>query len=152
MRQVVVPAVVAVILSMSALGCSGEDGKTKLPGTGGCTFNSKLPLDVWVVRERGRSSEVIGKTPSAKPVVIPRCASWGVSADPSEDRVDMRALAREIASKEIAGLGLGDVEDEGLAHLKGLTELRELTLWETKITDAGVDSLSKALPEADISN
>ena len=35
-------------------------------------------------------------------------------------------------------------------HLKGLTGLRELDLYGTKITDAGADSLRKALPEADI--
>jgi hypothetical protein len=38
----------------------------------------------------------------------------------------------------------------GLSHLKGMAGLRQLFLRNTKTTDAGVDSLRKALPEADI--
>ena len=34
----------------------------------------------------------------------------------------------------------------GLVHLEGLTNLRELKLWRTQITDAGVAELKKALP------
>ncbi len=113
-------AVVAAVVAMSGFGCSGE-----LSATGGCTFNSKLSLNVWVVREDDGKEEEIGRTPSAKPIVIPRCASWFVEpAGP----LDIRALAKEIASKEIPGL----------------------RLWRTKITDAGAASLRKALPQATI--
>ena len=165
LRQVVAPVVVSVVLAMSAFGCSGENG------VGGRTFNSKLSLRVYVVREADGMGEEIGRTPSAKPVVIPRCASWFVG---SVDPMDMRAIAREIASKGIPGLWLGGAEDEdlahlkgltglrelwlsgtqitdaGLAHLKGLTGLRELGLSYTKVTDAGVNSLRKALPGVNI--
>ncbi len=86
----------------------------------------------------------------------------------------MPALAKEIASRGLAGLRLrgatdGDlahlkgltalrelaldgskITDAGLAHLKGLTGLRKVTLTRTNITDAGADSLRKALPEVRI--
>ena len=38
----------------------------------------------------------------------------------------------------------------GLVHLKGLTRLEMLTLGGTKITDAGVTDLQKALPNCEI--
>ncbi len=129
-------AVVAAILAMSGFGCNGEDGNnTKLPPTGGCSFNSKLPLTVYVIREADGMEEEIGQTPSAKPIVIPRCAFWYV--EPARP-LDMRALAKEIASKGLAGLRLYGVADRHLAHLKGLTGLRELDLWDTNITDSGL--------------
>ena len=39
----------------------------------------------------------------------------------------------------------------GLVHLKGLTNLQELSLYYTKVTDAGVADLQKALPNCKIS-
>ena len=39
----------------------------------------------------------------------------------------------------------------GLVHLKGLTNLQELSLYYTKVTDAGVADLQKALPNCGIS-
>ncbi len=170
MRQVAAAAFVAAVLAMSGLARAGEDANdTKLRATGGCTFNSKLSLTVYVVRKAGGMPEVIGRTPSAKPIVIPRCVSWVVlPAAP----LDMRALAKEIASKGLAGLRLPwravdadlahlkgltglrgldlrgtKITDGGLAHLKGLAGLRVLDLRRTKITNAGAASLEKALPE-----
>jgi hypothetical protein len=35
-------------------------------------------------------------------------------------------------------------------HLKGLTNLQELSLYYTKVTDAGVANLQKALPNCKI--
>jgi len=35
-------------------------------------------------------------------------------------------------------------------HLKGLTILQELSLYDTKVTDAGVAELKKALPNCKI--
>lgn len=118
MRRIVAPVVVAVALAMSAFGCNGKEGNTKLPATGGCTLNSKLSLTVHVVRDADRMTEEIGRTPSAKPVVIPKCESWSVNPGNS---LDMRALAGEIASKGIPGLSLRDADDEDLLHLKVLT-------------------------------
>ena len=139
MRQIAAGAVVAAVVAMSTLARAGEDGNnTKFPATGGCTFNSKLSLRVYVVREADGMVEQIGQTPSAKPIVIPRCVSWFVEpAGPFE----MRALAKEIASKGLPGLRLGGATDGQLAHLKGLTGLRVLHLNWTKITDAGLTHL-----------
>ncbi len=166
-------AVVAAVLAMSAFGCKGDDEKntrssdteaantTRLSATGGCTFNSRLSLRVFIVREADDPAQEIGRTPSAKPIVIPRCVSWFVEP---EGPLDMPALTREIASKGLPGLRLrgatdGDlahlkglkglwlhlsgvkITDAGLAHLEGLTGVRELYLGETKITDAGLAHL-----------
>ena len=38
----------------------------------------------------------------------------------------------------------------GLVHLKGLTNLQELSLYYTKVTDAGVANLQKSLPNCKI--
>ena len=43
-----------------------------------------------------------------------------------------------------------DITDAGLVHLKGLTGLQTLGLGSTKITDAGVADLQKALPNCRI--
>ena len=37
-----------------------------------------------------------------------------------------------------------------LEHLKGLTSLEELSLYNTQVTDAGVQDLQKALPNCKI--
>ena len=37
------------------------------------------------------------------------------------------------------------VTDAGLQHLRGLTQLQELSLHSTQVTDAGVNDLQKAL-------
>jgi hypothetical protein len=42
------------------------------------------------------------------------------------------------------------IGDAGLEHLKRLTKLQELILWKTKVSDAGVKALQKALPQAHI--
>ena len=167
-----IAAVMAAVLVMSGFAHAGEYGNnTKLSATGGCTFNSKLSLKVCVVRKAHGMEQQIGRTPSAKPIVIPICVFWFVEP---VGPFDMRALAREIASKGLPGLRLGGATDGDLAHLKGLTALERLNLRGTKITDAGlahlkglpglqrldlrgtkitvagVVSLMKALPEADI--
>jgi hypothetical protein len=38
------------------------------------------------------------------------------------------------------------VSDAGLAHLRGLTELRLLVVYDTQVTDAGIRRLRQALP------
>ena len=48
------------------------------------------------------------------------------------------------------GLGLTQVTDAGLIHLKGLTKLKWLHLDDTQVTGAGVADLEKALPNCKI--
>jgi Leucine-rich repeat (LRR) protein len=43
------------------------------------------------------------------------------------------------------------VTDAGLEHLKGLTSLTKLSLSRTPITDAGLAEIKAALPNCDIS-
>jgi len=130
--------VVAIVLAMSACGCS----KDRLPATGDCTFNSKLPLTVHVVvhlDQEDDGQEHNGRTPSEKPIVIPKCRFWFVqTAEP----LDVPTLAREIASKGIPGLRLRSAADGDMAYLKDLTGLRTLGLWDTNITDVGLEHLS----------
>ena len=47
-------------------------------------------------------------------------------------------------------LGKWKITDAGLVHLKGLTKLQELDLHNTKITNAGIADLQKALPNCQI--
>ena len=42
------------------------------------------------------------------------------------------------------------ITDSGLVHLKGLTNLKSLSLYKTQITDAGIAELQKALPNCKI--
>ncbi len=122
-------------------------GAEELPRMGGHTFSSDLRLRVFIIREAGGELEWIGETPSAHPLDIPRCASWGVRPF---GRVDVKALARQIAAKKIPHLRIGRAVDGELAHLKGLKGLRQPNLQETQITDAGLADLKKALPKTHI--
>ena len=45
---------------------------------------------------------------------------------------------------------LSKITDAGLVHLKGLTNLRLLSLKKTQITSAGIAELQKALPNCKI--
>ena len=154
---------VLVTLGLLSIPACLNDRASSTQKMGGHTFSSNLRLDVFIIREAGGEWEGIGETPSARPLDIPRCASWGVRPI---GRIDMKALARQIAAKkiphlrieygavdgdlahlkgltELRGLYLGhtQITDAGLAHLKGLTGLRELGLWGTQITDAGLAHL-----------
>ena len=60
--------------------------------------------------------------------------------------VHLKALT-ELESLKIHG---GNVTDAGLVHLRGLTRLRSLELKGTKTTEAGVVELQKALPNCKI--
>jgi len=44
--------------------------------------------------------------------------------------------------------GIGDA---GLEHLKPLKHLREVILWNTRVTGEGADGLQAALPKCDVS-
>ena len=42
------------------------------------------------------------------------------------------------------------VSDAGLGQLAGLKNLRNLYVWQTKVTDEGIQKLKQALPGVDI--
>ena len=44
------------------------------------------------------------------------------------------------------------VSDAGLVHLKGLLKLRHLYLFNTNVTDAGIQKLQQALPNCGITH
>ena len=50
------------------------------------------------------------------------------------------------------GLSGTRITDRSLEHLSGLKNLSSLFALETKVTDAGVAKLQKALPDCDISH
>ena len=144
-------ALVSVIgLLVLSCGCVGKDDSgasrpsplwpegVKARVAGGCMFSSDLRLRVFVVGQDGWY-RWIGKTPSDRPIYIPPGRLWGIW--PSWT-YDMNAVAREIVAKRVPGLRIYRgtmVRDDDLAHIKGLTGLRELSLeGATKITDAGL--------------
>ena len=51
-----------------------------------------------------------------------------------------------VRSVRIQHLNDTQVSDHGLLHLNGLSNLRELHVVRTKVTDAGVDDLRTAAP------
>ncbi len=65
-------------------------GAAELPRMGGHPFTSDLRLDVFIIREAGGELEWIVSYPSASPLDIPRCASWGIFP---VGKVDMKSLA-----------------------------------------------------------
>ena len=67
-------------------------------------------------------------------------------------QVNDAGLAHLQGMTQLGVLHLDDtqVSDAGLADLGGLTELRVLSLCNTQITDAGIAELQKALPNCEI--
>ena len=60
---------------------------------------------------------------------------------------------RRNSEGQVVEIGLSNnkkVTDAGLVHLKGLTGLKDLGLYGTKVTNAGVAELKKALPKCKI--
>ncbi len=63
-----------------------------------------------------------------------------------------RCLAHLAGLTELRELYLSwtEITDAGLPHLAGLTQLHELHLSDTEVTDAGVAWLRRALPGCEI--
>jgi hypothetical protein len=61
-------------------------------------------------------------------------------------------LAHLVGLTSLRELNLWNTEvtDAGLAHLAGLKSLQELSLWGTRVTNAGVARLKKRLPDCNI--
>ncbi len=107
--------------------------------TGGRTFNSDLPLKVYIVRTPDAEEEWVGTTPSQTPVEIPECQYWYVMP---HGPVDFEKLSQEVLSADIPGLKLVNATNDDLSHLAGLTGLQELNLFNCiEITDAGMAHL-----------
>jgi Leucine-rich repeat (LRR) protein len=84
--------------------------------------------------------------------------------DAAQDREQLAARAA-VLGLDLAGETLGrgltqlrelyltdtQVSDAGLEHLRRLTQLENLNLSNTQVTDAGVNELKKALPDVEIS-
>jgi hypothetical protein len=71
-----------------------------------------------------------------------------VAVDLHESKVTDEGLAHLKGLTNLLELGLSgtQVSDKGLAHLKGLSNLRWLDLDKTKVTAAGMAELKEALP------
>ncbi|MFP4057919.1 MAG: hypothetical protein ACLF0G_13715 [Candidatus Brocadiia bacterium] len=102
---------------------------------GDCSFDSELPLDVYVLRSFERGPEHLGSTLSEEPLEVPHCLAWWVQP---VGEVDMARLREEIEAKDIPAVALPDATDADLAHLEGLSHLVTLLLDGTKVTDAGL--------------
>lgn len=61
-------------------------------------------------------------------------------------------LFGENLSGDVSHVSLANtqVSDAGLTHLQGLTQLQQLYLHSTRVTDPGVAELRKALPNVTI--
>jgi hypothetical protein len=118
-------------------------------------FNSTLRLNVYAEIERDGfiEYELLGQTPSDKPIAIPHEAKWSVSPNNAGIKdAGLRVIRKEILDQDIPGLklsGCNNITDAGLAHLKGLTKLKRLDLplgrvfngGGNKTTDAGLAHL-----------
>ena len=105
-------------------------------------FNSAVAFRVYAVI--GEEHQLVGRTPSERPLTIPPCQWWYVEP---ERPVDMEKVRQEVEAQRIPGLKLRDVTDAGLEHLKALTALRQLYLEGTNVTDAAVEQLKKSVPK-----
>jgi len=153
----------ALIVLFACVLCGCGEGTEQAQPMAARSFNSKVPLEVWVMYGEGDMPRSIGKTPSAKPLAIPPCWMWGVDLP---NGADMRAVGQEMVAQNIPGLRLYAKDEDlvhlrdamglrflvlsypnftgaGLVHLKELKGLQWLDLAQTKVTDAGLAYLSE---------
>jgi hypothetical protein len=146
MTKRVWPLCVAAALVASAMspGCSRhvvkESEEPRL--TAPTTFNSDVAFAVYAVKTSvggGEKYELIGTTPSDKPLQIPVCLFWCVEP---RHPVDMGKVRKEIVARKIPGLRLWKASDDDLAHLISLTGLQALDIANCEpVTDAGLAHL-----------
>ena len=127
--------------SADKLGADGE--KLDKPRFAARTFNAKTPFRVYAQETPGSmvggGLGWIGDTPSAAPLEIPACYRWYVR--PLAPVQDWDLLVQEMKEKGVPGLELDSAPDSDMQHLRTLTELQDLYLWGTEITDAGLGHL-----------
>jgi hypothetical protein len=76
--------------------------------------------------------------------------SLGIPNDAKTD-LGLKHYLAALETHTALNLSGWKITDAGLVHLKGLTKLETLSLNFTKVTDAGVADLQKALPNCKIS-
>jgi hypothetical protein len=101
-------------------------------------FNSGVAFNVYAVV--GEEDQLVGRTPSERPLTVPPCQWWYVAPLPP---VDMEKVRQEVEAHGIPGLGLWDATDADLEHLNGLTGLKVLDLDDSQVTDAGLEILKR---------
>jgi len=79
----------------------------------------------------------------AKPVISIDLRYYDVSDDEVATFARLLTAFPKLATLQIKS---AKMTDAGLAHLKGLTQLKELSLEGTKVTDAGAGEFQKARP------
>ena len=137
--------VIASILAIALLAAGASKAEDKAQPK---AFNSAVAFNVYAVI--GEKHQLVGSTPSDRPLTIPPCQWWYVEPLPP---VDMEKVWEEVQAQGIPGLKLDDATDADLEHLKGLTALQWLDLSRTQVTDAGVEQLKglTALQQLDLS-
>jgi len=122
----------SILATLLCAACSSKAEEKAQPRP----FNSKVAFDVYAVIDNGL--ELVGNTPSERPLTIPRCQWWYVVPGLP---VDMEKVGQEVEVQGIPGLSLRTATDADLDHLKGLTGLQRLYLADTQVTDAGLEHL-----------
>lgn len=120
---------------------AADSGHGMQPRFAARTFNSEVALTVWIKKISLRSEPLIlgwiGSTPSTTPLDIPACWLWGVQVSPPVK--DWGLLRQELSTNEVPGLMMRNAVDSDLQQLVGLVKLRMLMLWDSEITDEGMD-------------
>ena len=130
-----------------------SDGILPSGRVGARTFNSKLPLQVWV---RGAWTSKWDKheiTPAPTAVQIPECDAWAVEPLDTWDR-DWAALVRVVEDEHVSGVWMPAwTGDEDLLEIKKCQRLQFLGLAKTGVTNAGTATLAdiKGLQELNLS-
>ena len=79
----------------------------------------------------------------------PRSRFLGIPCETGDREMEIIAKLSRLQHLNLTG---APVTDSGLVHLEKLTSLRWVFLYHTRVTDAGVKRLQRALPKADISH
>ena len=144
-----------------------EDPTDQELSEGGLKFNSPLALEI-LVWDRDGEGRILGSTPAAQPLIIPKCRWWVVrpfryveQSNATLDDLLAEAKVHTIRGywpamcfdddvaklkrwPKLQALYLqGNTTDAGLAHLKDLEELQVIRLSGSGITDASLVNLKE---------
>jgi len=128
--------VLLALLLVVIVGCGGGSSP---PGGGAVVV--KTPKNSQVKVEKGPAD-----TPQAK---VDKPPVQAADADPVSALKKRGAKIKQNERDKVVEVDdLSKITDTGLVHLKGMTNLQELFIDDTKITDASVAELKKALPNS----